>query len=215
MIDEIRPFLPENFATEVFEISLHTRPEQLRETLQKAINASDGVYDPIYLGYGLCGMAAAGLVAQRSRLVMPRADDCIAIFLGSQEARRRELFNEPGTYFLTTGYIGDDVGSPFSDYERMAQKYGAAKAEALLKRMVRHYTRLVYIRMPNATTLEQDREYSKKTAARFDMRYEEIDGTPSMLERMIAQNWDHDFVVVQPGEPITAAHFLQGAEEAK
>lgn len=214
LIDEIKQFLPEPFATEVFEISLHTRPELLRETLQKAINESDGVYDPIYLGYGLCGMAAAGLVAQKSRLVIPRVDDCIALFLGSQDERRRQLAIEPGTYFLTTGYIGDDVGSPFSDFDRMAKKYGPAKAEMLVKRMVKHYKRMVYIRMPHAASLEADREYSKKTAAFFDLRYEEIEGTPDLLERLVKQEWDGDFVVLQPGQPISAQHFLQPGSEA-
>jgi hypothetical protein len=208
MIDEIRPYLPEGFATEVFDISLHTRPELLRQELQKAINESDGKYDPIYLGYGLCGLATAGLVAQHSRLVLPRADDCIAMFLGSQAERRRELEVEPGTFFLTAGYIGDDVGSPWSDYERMAQRYGPEKAEKLLKRMVAHYKRMVYIRMPNAANLEADREYTQKTAARLDLRYEEIEGTPHMLKRMIEQDWGDDFVVVEPGQPITTAHFL-------
>jgi len=34
MIEEIRPYLPDGFAIEVLEISLHTIPEQLREKLQ-------------------------------------------------------------------------------------------------------------------------------------------------------------------------------------
>jgi hypothetical protein len=215
VIDEIKPYLPADFATEIFEISLHTRPDHLRETLQKAINESDGAYDPIYLGYGLCGMAAAGLVAQRSRLVIPRVDDCIAMFLGSQAERRRQLQIEPGTYFLTTGYIGDDVGSPWSDYDRMAKKYGAARAEALVKRMIKHYKRMAYIRMPHATSLEADREYSKKTAARFDLCYEEIAGTPRLLEQMARQELDGDFVVLEPGQAISAAHFLQPESEGK
>ena len=87
MIDEIKLFLPEGVATEVFEISLHNRPEVLRAKLQEAIDASDGIYDPIYLGYGLCGMAVVGLMAKKSRLVVPKNDDCIAIFLGSRQER--------------------------------------------------------------------------------------------------------------------------------
>jgi hypothetical protein len=96
----------------------------------------------------------------------------------------------------------------------MAKKYGPEKAESLLKRMVRHYTRMVYIQMPNASTVEADREYSKKTAARFDMRYEEMQGTSHLLKDMIEQNWDGNFVVVEPGQPITANHFLHIAEAA-
>jgi hypothetical protein len=48
MIDEIKLFLPEGVATEVFEISLHNRPEILRAKLQEAIDASDGIYDRVW-----------------------------------------------------------------------------------------------------------------------------------------------------------------------
>ena len=79
--------------------ALHTSPEQLQERLQQAIDASDGKYDPIYLGYGLCSKAVLGLVAEKSRIIVPKSDDCIEIFLGSRKARVSEIANEPGTFF--------------------------------------------------------------------------------------------------------------------
>jgi hypothetical protein len=50
MIDEIRLFLPAEIETEVFEISQHVYPKELQQALQRAIDRSDGLYDPIYLG---------------------------------------------------------------------------------------------------------------------------------------------------------------------
>ncbi len=47
MVDELRPFLPEQIAVEILEISLHTSPDQLQQRLQQAIDAADGLYDPI------------------------------------------------------------------------------------------------------------------------------------------------------------------------
>ena len=210
MIEEIRPYLPERFAIEVLEISLHTFPEQLRERLQHAIDAADGLYDPIILGYGLCSKAVVGLCAQRSRLVVPKSDDCIEIFLGSRQARLDQLRNEPGTYFLTQGYIGDGASMIYADYERSVAKYGKKKADQLLQKMMIHYKRLVYIRMPHTKTLESDRNYAQEMAARFGLRYEEIDGTPEWLRCMIAQQWDDNFVVVQPKERIELEHFYPG-----
>ena len=70
--------------------------------------------------------------------------------------------------------------------------------------------RLVYIRMPYAEALEQDRRLARETAARLDLRYEEIEGTAEWLRRMIAGEWDGDFVVVPPGTPIELKHFLAG-----
>ena len=93
MIDEMRPFLPEHMAIEVLDISLHVHPEQLQKRLQQAIDASDGLYDPICLGYGQCSKAVIGLVAEKSRLIVPRSDDCIEIFPNSRKMRLDEAAN--------------------------------------------------------------------------------------------------------------------------
>ncbi|MGP8252531.1 MAG: DUF1638 domain-containing protein [Terracidiphilus sp.] len=207
MVDELRPFLPEQIAIEDLEISLHVSPEKLQQRLQQAIDASDGLYDPIYLGYGMCSKAVLGLVARKSRLIVPRSDDCIEIFLGSRKARLDEVANEPGTYFPTSGYIGDGNSMVNSEYERAVARYGKDRAERLVRTMMSHYKRLVYIRMPNQKSLEPDREYAQAMAARFGLRYEEVDGTPEWLRRMMAQQWAEDFVVVQPGERIELKHF--------
>lgn len=208
VLDEMRPFLPEGIATEVFEISLHTRPKFLRETLQDAVSAADGKYDPILLAYGMCSRAVVGLVAQHSHLVVPRGDDCIGLFLGSQRARHEHALEEPGTYFLTGGWIGDGSGSPFTDYDRMVARYGAERAEALMGKMMRHYDHLTYIRMPNRAEVESDRAYARGVATRFGLEYVEIEGTARWLERLVAGDWRSDFVVTAPGEPISLEHFL-------
>ena len=70
--------------------------------------------DVIILGYGLCSRGVVGLRTDKSTLVVPRVDDCIAIFLGSTAAYREQGMQEPGTYYLTKGWI--EVGdSPWLD----------------------------------------------------------------------------------------------------
>jgi hypothetical protein len=209
MIDELLPFLPEGTATEVLEISLHVHPDQLSEHLQRAIDAADGIYDPIYLGYGLCSKAVVGLVARNSRLVIPKTDDCIELFLGSRKARLDQLAGEPGTFFLTQGYIGDGASMIFSEHERAVARYGKERAERLIQSMMSHYKRLVYIRTAHATSLESDREYARAMAARFLLNYEELDGTSEWLGQLIAGKWDDRFVVVGPGEKIELRHFTE------
>jgi hypothetical protein len=195
--------------TEVFDIALHLHPQDLQKTLQKTIDASDGIYDPIYLGYGLCSKAVVGLVAKKSRLIIPRSDDCVEIFLGSREERKHQLEVEPGTIFLTPGYIGDEsLGMNYGDHERNVARYGEEKAKKLRRIMLKHYKRLVYIRMPHATTLESDRVIAKNAAAEFDWRYEEIEGKTEWLERMMQPELNEDFVVVEPGQALELAHFV-------
>jgi hypothetical protein len=50
-------------------------------------------------------MAVIGLRANGCTLVVPRVDDCISIFLGSHGAYKQQAGAEPGTYYLTKGWI--------------------------------------------------------------------------------------------------------------
>ena len=43
-------------------------------------------YEAVLLGYGLCSNGLVGLAAQSVPLIVPRAHDCITLFLGSKEA---------------------------------------------------------------------------------------------------------------------------------
>ncbi|MGZ9166626.1 MAG: DUF1638 domain-containing protein [Anaerolineales bacterium] len=94
--------------------------------MQEKIDQASQHADVLLLGYGLCSMAVVGLHATTSHLVIPRVDDCIAIFLGSCKAYKEQSQQEPGTYDLTKGWIeaGD---TPFQENHRLVEKYGEAK----------------------------------------------------------------------------------------
>jgi hypothetical protein len=209
MVDEIRRFLPKEVEVEIFEISQHVRPKQLKVELQGAVDRADGKYEVIMLGYGLCSQSVVGLVAQKSMLVIPKLHDCIGVFLGSHEAYKREMAQEHA-YFLTQGYIRGyiaDQSGPLSELERATKRYGRERAEKLIANMMSPYKRLVYIRTPEALDLEADRMYSRDMAERLNMRYEEMAGTSELLKRMVKGDWEKDFVVAAPGQEITLEQF--------
>jgi hypothetical protein len=86
VIEEMLAFLPEDVSSEVLDFGLHLRPAELKKALQAKIDESSGQAEVLLLGYGLCSMAVVGLHATTAYLVVPRVDDCIAIFLGSCDA---------------------------------------------------------------------------------------------------------------------------------
>ncbi len=210
MIDEMRSFLPADVESEVFEISRHIRPKQLREELQAAIGRVDGTCDVILLGYGLCSNAVVGLKASRSRLVIPKMHDCIGVFLGSHRAYMEEMNREPA-FFLTQGYISgymSDRSGPADEFDRVAERFGPEKAKKIVGEMMRPYKRLVYIKTAQITDLEADREYATAMATKFNMRYEEKPGTSELLRRMAEGKWDDEFVVVEPGQEVMLESFM-------
>jgi hypothetical protein len=206
VIEEMLPLLPREVRHHVLDFGLHTDPARLRSALQQAINETDPAVDTIILGYGLCSQGVIGLKAVHSRLVVPRVDDCIAIFLGSGSAYREQTRSEPGTYYLTKGWI--EVGeSPFSEHEKTVQRYGPEKAERIYRIMLKNYTRLAFINT-GGYDLERYRDYVRRAATRFSLRYEEIKGSAALINKMINGPWDEEFIVAQPGEVISLEHFL-------
>ena len=205
VLEEMLPFLPGDVPYEVLDFGLHLRPLELKRILQDKIDAASQTADVVLLGYGLCSMAVVGLRATTAALVTSRSDDCIAIFLGSCSAYRQQASKEPGTYYLTKGWI--EVGdSPFEDYHRLVEKYGEAKAERMIKLTLKNYTRLAFINT-GQYELERYREYARQTGAKFNLRYEEIDGSPALVRKLIFGPWDEEIVVVPPGETITYEMF--------
>jgi len=210
VIEEVLPLLPADVSYEVLDFGLHINPANLKAALQEAIDRVADRVETVILGYGLCSMAVIGLQANGCTLVVPRVDDCIAIFLGSGRAYKQQALAEPGTYYLTKGWIkaGD---TPFDEYERLADRYGPAKAERLIHQLIKHYTRLALIDTGQQADLDRYRQQTRGLANRWGLRFEEIQGSDALVRRMLFGPWDDDFVVVPPGESIRYEHFFPAA----
>lgn len=210
VVEELRPRLPEGVACQVLDFGLHIQPKLLKEVLQDAIDSSTDA-DVIILAYGLCSLAVIGLRSDKATLIVPRVDDCISIFLGSRRAYEAQARAQPGTYYLTKGWI-EVADTPFDEFGRMVEKYGETRAKQLMSIYLKHYTRLALI---DTGQYEMDhyREYARETAGRFGLRYEEIPGSTALIEKMVSGQWDEDFVRVPPGREISYADFLSPAGE--
>ena len=91
---------------EVFRLGLHNEPKSLRVRLQEAIDANVGAgYEAIVMAYALCGQATAGLIARDVPIIIPRAHDCITLFLGSRARYQQEFVDHPGTYWYALDYM--------------------------------------------------------------------------------------------------------------
>jgi hypothetical protein len=146
--NELKNKIPKNWKVINFEKRLHDRSDFLREKLQTEINRSQD-YDIIVLGYGLYGNGVLGLVSPKTPLVIPRVDDCIALFLGSSDERKKQLKIEPGTYFLTRGYIGEAEDLIVSGFSEIKDKYDKKTWQQIIKEMLKNYRRIVFINTGN------------------------------------------------------------------
>jgi hypothetical protein len=93
------------------------------------------------------------------------------------------------------------------------KKYGPEQADRMMKLVFKNYTRLAFI---DTGHYEQERyhEYARRTAERFDLRYEEIPGSTALIKKMLYGPWDDDFVIARPGDIISYADFKMTATAA-
>jgi len=204
VLSELAPLLPEEGCLAV-EPGLHLHPDKLKAALQAALDGQSRETERVVLGFGLCSKAVLGLRAERCRLVVPKVDDCVGLFLGSRDRHRHEAGLEPGTYYLTRGWIEAGI-TLLDEAAEMEKRHGKKKTEMILRAMLKNYTRLAYI---NTGLGEQEayRRYARRAAARLKLRYEEIQGDPGLLEKMILGPHDNGFIVVPPGQAIGLHHF--------
>ena len=206
VIEEMVSHLPPGISYQVLDFGLHVDPKALKRTLQETIDAVPPSVETILLGYGLCSMAVVDLSSDRCRLVVPRVDDCIAIFLGSSAAYQAQRDAAPGTYYVTKGWI--EAGDlPFAEYDRLVATYGEEKAGWLMDQMLNNYTRLALINT-GQYALDRYRDYCHRTAARFGLSFEEIPGSDALVRKMLHGPWDDAFVVAPPGHVITFLDFM-------
>ena len=204
---------------------LHSRPMELRQRLQERIDAASARRraDMIAVGYGVCGLGTAGLHARNLPLAMPRVNDCIALFLGSDRAYKEQFARYPGTYYISAGWveektrpIGDDAGgknpaaiSPEdteAEFERLVAKHGRENAEAIrhfLTSWQRNYQRAAFIDTGAGPAKSRYARIAADMAERFGWRYEELPGTDELLVKLIKQRFSDDDILIVPPHHVT------------
>jgi hypothetical protein len=226
-------FSPHMIDVEIIKLGLHATPEILRAHLQAKIDEAAGSiqrYEAVVMAYGLCGKATNGLEARRVPLVIPRAHDCITLFLGSRDKYKDQFENKPGTYWYALDYLqrNDDPNTTLSlgaadagnnltaTYAEYVEKYGADNADYIMSIMgawQQHYQRAVYIDMDIGDGTEVERR-AQADADRRGWKFERIQGDATLVKRLIYGDWEGDFQVVRPGERVcmTYAESVIGTE---
>ena len=178
-------------------------------------------FEAILFGYGLCSNGLVGLAARSIPVVVPRAHDCITLFLGSKERYLDYFQSHPGVYFKTSGWIerggsthqanpqsiAEQCGMALS-YEELAVKYGEDNAKFLyeeLCNMTRNYSGLTYIAMGVGPD-DRFEQQTRQEAARLGWRYERLEGHLGLIRQLVDGPWDSDkFLVVPPGSRVASS----------
>ncbi|MEI8372695.1 MAG: DUF1638 domain-containing protein [Planctomycetota bacterium] len=177
-------------------------------------------YEAVLLGYGLCSNGLVGLAARSIPLVLPRAHDCITLFLGSKERYLEYFQDHPGVFFKTSGWIergfgllqgGQETTHSQSalpqSYEDLVARYGEDNAQFLYEELcnMRHYAGLTYIDMGVGPD-DRFQQQSEAEAKERGWQYEKLSGDMRLIQGLLDGPWDDDrYLVVPPGNRIAAS----------
>lgn len=204
----------------LLKIGLHNQPGDLQQRLQSEINlASQEGYEAILLAYALCGKATHGLAAADVPVILPKAHDCITLFLGSRDLYNQQQLECPGTYWYEQDYIERGafsetpfaLGSPTGTeqdirevYDEYVEKYGKDNADYLMEVMgawQSHYSRAVFINTGLGTGAPVD-DQAKVQAERRGWKYEQMQGNLVLINRLLFGDWGDDFLIVNTGQKV-------------
>lgn len=219
---------PHTLRVEFLRKGLHDlqTPDMLAH-IQNAVDAASAEegWDAILLGYARCNDGLVGLTARSCPLVIPKAHDCITLYFGSRRAYREYFDEHPGTYYETTGWLeradqpGAELDRPAYDmpgvmaalgltesYDELVAKHGKDNAEYIIESLggwENAYSRLCYLEM-GVCREDEFIETARARAAEKGWTFDRRKGSLHLLRKLFWAQWDEDFVVVRPGEQITA-----------
>jgi len=212
---------PHSIDVEFTDKGAHDDADKLHAIITQKIKEteeSERQYDAILLGFGLCGNSTAGIAAQKTPIIVPRAHDCCTIFLGSKD-RFKEIFSDrPSTPFTSVGYM--EHGGTYThdsgeflekqgfkkSYQEYVDIYGEESAKYLWETLHttkdEHSNEIVFIDIPELSHLGFA-EKCNLQAQEDGKEFIQVEGNMKLIKDLIFGNWnDQDFLTIKAGEHI-------------
>jgi hypothetical protein len=184
------------------ESGLHNYPEKLRSRLQEALDHAEA-YDRVLLAFGTCGNSVVGLRTGSFELVLPLADDCITLLLGSSDLKRQY----ERTYFLTKGWL-DGERNIWWEYQYAIKKYGEETGKSIYSTILSNY-RYLGILDTGAYDIAEIGTLTEEIAAELGLEHKILPATTRYLNKLITGPWPADeFLIVPPESTISSEHVM-------
>jgi len=208
---------PHRIDIEFIYQGLHEFPGKLQKELFKALGrVEEGSYDYVLVNYGLCGNGTLGITHQRLPVLIHNVHDCVPLLLGSSDLYRQYIADQQGTFFFSCGWI---EGFPLPGGEDYQEKYrefygreiNAPQRDSIERMLMQNYSRFTFIRWEElgARIAEKGRGYTQRCLRslgdrlKMELCYDEVKGSPSILQRFVDGDWNgNEYVLLEPGEKL-------------
>lgn len=183
---------------------MHEQPKELHKRLSELIDAHQDV-DEIVLTYGLCGYGTVGLKSPKTRLVLPKFDDCISQLLYQEKEGRTCRSNvQTGHLYLTGGWIRDQK-SVLGQCRQITEQYKEDAPDILNSIYGGYHT--VSIIDTGAYEKEKVEKNADEICSFLQLKKKCVSGSNDILKRIISGDYDDNFIILNPGDEIKEQMF--------
>lgn len=176
------------------ESGLHNYTQKLHDRLQQAIDEITDC-DRVILVFGRCGDSVQNLKNGDFEMIVPKAEDCISLLMGSNE-RRRDYSKEHAAYYLTEGWLRGERNI-WVEYLYSVEKYGEETAKSIAKMMYCNYRTLALLDTgidPIGELMEKTREIEET----LDLKREVVPAELSYIRELLTGPWGAERYEIVP-----------------
>lgn len=186
------------------ESGLHDIPKRLLCSVAEKLKLAPE--ERILLAMGHCGNSLVGLNTLDHEVILPAADDCITLLLGSCR-RRVQVARDYAAYFLTEGWMRGERNL-WVEYQHTLNKYGYETAQSIAEMMYGHYKTLALLDS-GVTPIESLIDETRIIASTLKMEQRVIPATLGYLQDLLTGPWESDrFHCFSPGHTIVSDELL-------
>lgn len=180
----------------------HVEPKDMRDRILEAIGELSGEYDTLLVSMGFCGGSWDQVIAP-CRVVIPRVDDCVSLLLQCGDAYVPNL-KEMGHLYLYEKQVAESL------FSRIGEGVDAEMADELIDMYFGNYHHLDIIDTGyNDCYAEAYVEAAQREADRIRMALDYVEGGIHLLEKLVAGEWDEQFLVAEKGHLIRHGDFFE------
>lgn len=181
------------------ESGLHDVPQKLHDAMQQLLDECQD-YDRSLVAMGFCGNALADLQTGRLELIIPRADDCITLLLGSAAARA-EWNQKIAAFFMTEGWLKGERNI-WREYQYAIEKYGEETGRAIYEMMFHHYQAIALLDTGSYDLTPAITE-TQFIARELGLEHQVIPASVEFIRRLLSGPWPEEaFVCIPPGQSV-------------
>lgn len=190
-----------NFPVALLDKRYHVEPKDMREQILSAIDELSKAHDTIMVAMGFCGGSWDQVIAP-CRIVIPRVDDCVTILLQRGDACQTNL-KAMGHLYVYEREPGESL------FFRIGEDVDEEMLDELIEMYFGNYRYLDIIDTGyNDCYSESYVAAAQAEADRIHLSLDYVEGGIRILEKLVAGQWDEQFLVAEKGHLIRHGDFF-------